>query len=137
MTQTPALQCGDLLVRDRDAQWTYQFAVTVDDMDQGIDLVIRGEDLLTSTGRQLQLAQLLVRPQPARFLHHGLIRHDDGEKLSKSRGDTGVRELRNAGATAAEVIALVRRVRAQVQEVKGVDLEPEVLLYGKEWKDFL
>jgi len=104
MTQTPALQCGDLLVRDRDAQWTYQFAVTVDDMDQGIDLVIRGEDLLTSTGRQLQLAQLLGRPQPARFLHHGLIRHDDGEKLSKSRGDTGVRELRNAGATAAEVI---------------------------------
>lgn len=104
MAQTPALQCGDLLVRDRDGQWTYQFAVTVDDMDQGIDLVIRGEDLLTSTGRQLQLAQLLGRPQPARFLHHGLIRHDDGEKLSKSRGDTGVRERRDAGATAAEVI---------------------------------
>jgi len=40
--QTPATQCGDLLLRDRDGFWTYQFAVTVDDMQQGIDLVIRG-----------------------------------------------------------------------------------------------
>jgi len=104
VSQTPALQCGDLLVRDRDGQWTYQFAVTVDDMDQGIDLVIRGIDLLPSTGRQLQLARLLGRTRPLVFMHHALIRHDDGEKLSKSRGDTGVRELRAAGASAAEVI---------------------------------
>ena len=41
-TQTPAEQCGDLLVRDRDGHWTYQFAVTVDDVRQGVTLVIRG-----------------------------------------------------------------------------------------------
>ena len=40
-------------------------------------------------------------------------------------------------ATGADVLELVRRVRARVRQVKGVDLEPEVLLYGKEWRDVL
>jgi glutamyl-Q tRNA(Asp) synthetase len=44
--QTPAGQCGDLLIRDRRGNWTYQFAVTVDDWRQDVDLVIRGVDLL-------------------------------------------------------------------------------------------
>jgi glutamyl/glutaminyl-tRNA synthetase len=104
ITQIPARQCGDLLVRDRDGQWTYQYAVTVDDLDQGIDVIIRGEDLLPSTGRQLQLASLIGRVKAPRFLHHALIRHPEGEKLSKSRGDTGVREMRAQGASAAHVI---------------------------------
>ena len=63
--QRPFEQCGDLLVRDRDGNWTYQFAVTVDDDVQGITLVIRGDDLLSSTGRQIQLARLLGRSTPA------------------------------------------------------------------------
>jgi glutamyl-tRNA synthetase/glutamyl-Q tRNA(Asp) synthetase len=100
----PAEQCGDILLRDRDGHWTYQFAVTVDDMNQGVDLVIRGEDLLPSTGRQLALARMLGRPLPPRFLHHPLIVKPGGEKLSKASGDTGVRELRRAGVSAAEVI---------------------------------
>ncbi|HSM14716.1 MAG TPA: glutamate--tRNA ligase family protein, partial [Thermoanaerobaculia bacterium] len=49
--QVPSEQCGDLLARDRDGNWTYQFAVTVDDLEQGIDFVVRGADLLASTGR--------------------------------------------------------------------------------------
>ena len=102
----PSLQCGDFLVRERLGHWTYQFAVTVDDLDQPIDLVIRGEDLLSSTARQLRLARLLRRVEPSRFLHHPLLRHPDGAKLSKSRGDSGIAELRNAGRSAAEVIAL-------------------------------
>ena len=57
--QDPSLQCGDLLVRDRLDNWTYQFPVTVDDHLQGITDVIRGVDLLPSTGRQLRLARLL------------------------------------------------------------------------------
>ncbi len=102
--QVPADQCGDVLVRDRLGQWTYQFAVTVDDLDQKIDVVIRGEDLLESTGRQRALARLLGRRRPLHFMHHPLVRHPDGAKLSKSAGDTGVRELRAAGVTPAEVI---------------------------------
>jgi glutamyl/glutaminyl-tRNA synthetase len=102
--QHPAEQCGDLLLRDRVGQWTYQFAVVVDDLRQGVDLIVRGEDLLSSTGRQIQLGRRLGRPAPPAFLHHPLIRNPGGEKLSKSRGDTGVRELRAAGATPAEVL---------------------------------
>ncbi len=102
--QTPASQCGDLAVRDRHGNWTYQFAVTVDDCEQDVALVIRGQDLLASTGRQLQLARLLGREAPPVYLHHGLLRKATGRKLSKADGDSGVRALRAAGWSAGEVI---------------------------------
>jgi glutamyl-tRNA synthetase/glutamyl-Q tRNA(Asp) synthetase len=104
VTQHPAQQCGDLLVRDRHAQWTYQFAVVVDDMAHDIDVVIRGEDLLASTGRQWALASLLGRRTPPLTLHHALITHPDGSKLSKANRDTSLRELRAAGWSAERLI---------------------------------
>lgn len=107
--QEPAAQCGDLVARDRRGNWTYQFAVTVDDWRQGIDLVIRGTDLLASTGRQLRLARLLGREMPPVFVHHPVIVKASGQKLSKSDGDTGVRELRAAGSSPEEVMARARR----------------------------
>jgi glutamyl-Q tRNA(Asp) synthetase len=102
--QVPQSQCGDLLVRDRLGQWTYQFAVVVDDLEQRVDLVIRGDDLLDSTGRQFALATLLGREVPPLVLHHALIRRPDGTKLSKSQGDTGIAELRAAGWSAERVL---------------------------------
>jgi glutamyl/glutaminyl-tRNA synthetase len=102
--QQPSAQCGDVLVRDRHGQWTYQFAVVVDDLAQGIDVIIRGEDLLASAGRQLLLAAALGRAAPPQLLHHPLLTHSDGRKLSKSAGDTGVRELRAAGWRADALI---------------------------------
>jgi glutamyl/glutaminyl-tRNA synthetase len=95
---------GDLLLRDRDGNWTYQFAVTVDDFDQGITHVIRGEDLADSTARQVALARMLGRAEPPEFIHHPLIYGRDGAKLSKSAGDTGIRHLRLTGVTPSEVI---------------------------------
>ena len=102
--QWPQQQCGDVLVRDRHAQWTYQFAVVVDDHRQDIDVIIRGDDLLASTGRQFRLAALLDRPAMPFVLHHALVTHPDGTKLSKSRGDTSLTELRDAGWSAARVL---------------------------------
>jgi glutamyl/glutaminyl-tRNA synthetase len=96
---------GDLPIRDRHGNWTYGFCVVIDDERQGIDLVVRGRDLLHATPTQIRLARILGRAAPATFLHHPLIRRPDGSKLSKSAGDTGVRELRAAGVPAAEVIA--------------------------------
>ena len=107
--QEPLAQCGDLLVRDRRGNWTYQLAVTVDDMVEEITDVIRGRDLLASTGRQIQLARLLGRATPPAFVHHPLVLGVDGEKLSKSRGDTALRELRAAGVSSFEVMALAER----------------------------
>ena len=104
--QDPSAQTGDLLIRDRLGGWTYQFAVTVDDFEQQVHLVIRGADLLASTGRQIRLARLLGRPEPPVFLHHPLLYADTGVKLSKSNRDTGVRELRAQGLSAEDVLGL-------------------------------
>lgn len=106
--QRPHEQCGDLVVRDRDGNWTYQFAVTVDDFDQGITHVIRGDDLLDSTGRQIQLARLLGRDTPPTFLHHPLIMKSATQKVSKSDRDTGVRDLRAQGWAAKDVLDKAR-----------------------------
>jgi glutamyl-tRNA synthetase/glutamyl-Q tRNA(Asp) synthetase len=110
--QTPAEQCGDLLLKDRDGHWTYQFAVTVDDLHQRVTLVTRGADLLSSTGRQVRLGNLLRRagvsntPWPPHYLHHPLVLDEGGTKLSKSTGATGVRHLRATGLTPGEVIGM-------------------------------
>lgn len=101
---TPARQCGDLLLRDATGNWTYQLCVTVDDARQGITLVIRGEDLLGSTGRQILLGKMLGRDRPAAFLHHPLIVNHEGVKLSKRDRATGIRELRAAGRSPESVL---------------------------------
>jgi glutamyl/glutaminyl-tRNA synthetase len=95
---------GDLAIRDRDGNWTYGFAVAVDDLRESMDLVIRGRDLLAATPSQIRLARLLGRETPATFAHHLLIRRPDGHKLSKADGDTAVRDLRSAGRSAADII---------------------------------
>jgi glutamyl/glutaminyl-tRNA synthetase len=66
--------------------------------------VIRGVDLLPSTGRQIQLARMLGRPVPAVFLHHPLVMKSPEQKVSKSDRDTGIREMRAAGRSRDEVL---------------------------------
>jgi glutamyl-Q tRNA(Asp) synthetase len=112
--QEPSEQCGDVLVRDRRGNWTYQFAVTVDDLAQRITDVIRGEDLLSSTGRQIRLARLLGRATPPRYSHHALIMKSPSQKLSKSDNDTGVRDLRKQGWSAEQVLAKARALSGRL-----------------------
>jgi glutamyl-tRNA synthetase/glutamyl-Q tRNA(Asp) synthetase len=100
---------GDPLVRDRDGHWTYGFSVVVDDLHQGVDLVIRGSDLIDATADQIRLGRVLGREQPPIFAHHTLIRRADGTKLSKADGATGIRDLRAARRAAADVIAEAAR----------------------------
>lgn len=102
----PVAATGDPVARDRSGNWTYGYAVVVDDLRQGVDLIIRGEDLLTETPNQVRLGELLGRRSATAFLHHPLIRKEGGAKLSKSDGDTGVRELRAAGWSPEEVRAV-------------------------------
>jgi glutamyl/glutaminyl-tRNA synthetase len=117
----PSRQCGDLLLRDRDGHWTYQFAVVVDDTAQEIDLVVRGEDLLDSTGRQVQLARMLGRDDPPVFVHHGLVRHAHGDKLSKSNRDTSLRELRALGRSAADLLGHAAWLCGLVEAPRPID----------------
>jgi glutamyl/glutaminyl-tRNA synthetase len=105
VSEGPAAPGGDLPIRDRQGNWTYGFCVVVDDLRQAIDVVVRGADLMGATPTQIRLARVLGRTSPPTFVHHPLVRRRDGSKLSKSAGDTGVRELRAAGFSAAEVLA--------------------------------
>ena len=111
---------GDLLLRDRDRNWTYHFAVTVDDIDQRITHIIRGDDLLPSTVRQLQLRRMLGAAASPAYVHHPLVLKPNGEKLSKSAGDTGVRELRYAGVSAADVIGRAAAAVGLIDRVRSI-----------------
>lgn len=105
LQQTPAKQCGDLLARDRHGQWTYQFAVVVDDLDQDISLVIRGQDLTDSTGRQIAMRSLLSERIPPVYAHHPLIVDGSGKKLSKRAMSQSITARRLAGDPPEQILS--------------------------------
>ena len=94
---------GDVIVRRSDGLYAYQLAVVVDDAADGVTDVVRGDDLLGSTARQVALQQLLGLPQPV-YAHVPLVLGEDGERLAKRHGAVAVADLRAAGATAREVV---------------------------------
>ena len=82
IAQDVATDVGDFVLRRADGCYAYQLAVVVDDARQGITDVVRGEDLLLNTPRQIYLQRLLGVATPS-YLHVPLVRNADGEKLSK------------------------------------------------------
>ncbi|WP_178022385.1 tRNA glutamyl-Q(34) synthetase GluQRS [uncultured Paenibacillus sp.] len=94
---------GDFVVRRADRMFSYQLAVTVDDALMGITDVLRGDDLLDSTPRQLHLYAALGLTPPA-FAHAPLILGEDGRRLAKRHGDLGISSLRAAGTKPETVI---------------------------------
>ena len=94
---------GDVIVRRSDGLYAYQLAVVVDDAADGVTDVVRGDDLLGSTARQVALQQLLALPQPA-YAHVPLMLGEDGQRLAKRHGAVAVADLRAAGAAAREVV---------------------------------
>ena len=93
---------GDVILARKEAPTGYHLSVVIDDARQGVTEVARGEDLFWSTSVHRLLQQLLGLPQPV-YRHHRLVRDGEGRKLSKSTMATGLRELRAAGATPADI----------------------------------
>lgn len=93
---------GDIIIARKETPTSYHLAVVVDDALQGVTEVVRGQDLFWSTSVHRLLQELLGLPQPV-YRHHRLIRDAAGQKLSKSTDATGLRELRAAGVTPAEI----------------------------------
>jgi len=93
---------GDVILARRDVPTSYHLSVIVDDAHQGVTHVVRGQDLFHATSLHRLLQDLLGRPQPV-YHHHRLICDTEGRKLSKSTRATGLRELRAAGTTPADI----------------------------------
>jgi glutamyl-Q tRNA(Asp) synthetase len=108
--QDVARAVGDFVLKRADGVFAYQLAVVVDDAEQGVTDVVRGEDLADSTARQILLQRLLGVATP-RYLHTPLVRTGDGAKLSKQTGakplilDDPLSALRDAG----QVLGLAAR----------------------------
>jgi glutamyl-Q tRNA(Asp) synthetase len=105
--QDVASTVGDFVLRRADGLWAYQLAVVVDDADQQITHVVRGEDLADNTPRQILLQQALGLDTPS-YLHTPLVCGANGEKLSKQNGATALdlRDPLQALGEAARVLGL-------------------------------
>lgn len=99
---------GDFVVWRRDDAPSYELAVVVDDAAMSITEVVRGEDLLLSTARQLLLYRALGLAAPA-FFHAPLVRDADGRRLAKRHGSLSLRELRAHGVRPEELSAMIAR----------------------------
>lgn len=95
-TTAPATTLGDFPITQKNGQPSYQLAVVVDDAAMGITEVVRGNDLIASTFRQLELFAAL-NLNPPTFAHVPLVRGPDGRRLAKRHGDTRLSHLRAQG----------------------------------------
>jgi glutamyl-tRNA synthetase len=107
-----AAEVGDFPVTGRDGQVAYQLAVVVDDARSGVDTLLRGDDLLASTARQVLLQRALGLPAPSWF-HVPLVCDPDGRRLAKRRDDLSLASLRTAGVDPNAVVAWAARTAGQ------------------------
>jgi len=106
-------ELGDFVIAKADGTPAYQLAVVVDDLEDRVTHIVRGDDLLDSTPRQMLLYRALHRlnlthghPAPDHF-HLPLVLGPDGRRLAKRHGDTRLSAYREAGATASEILRLL------------------------------
>lgn len=96
----------DFVVQRNDGVPAYNLAVVVDDAEQGITQVVRGDDLLSSTGRQIHLQRLLGLPTP-QHAHVPLVIGGDGERLAKRHGAVTLDDLASRGITPIDVLRVL------------------------------
>jgi glutamyl-Q tRNA(Asp) synthetase len=97
---------GDVIIARKDMPTSYHLSVVIDDALQGVTHVVRGKDLFHATSVH-RLLQQIFGIEPPLYHHHALILDRDGEKLSKSRKDVSLRDLRDAGTTRQQIFDLV------------------------------
>jgi glutamyl-tRNA synthetase len=98
---------GDFLVATKEGLPSYQLAVVVDDARQRIDRIVRGDDLLASTLRQLLLHERLGLAPPSEYIHLPLVVGPDGRRLAKRHGDSRIAHYRALGVSAGRIIGLL------------------------------
>ncbi len=99
---------GDFVVAKSPEQPAYQLAVVLDDLDQGVTEVVRGDDLVPSTGRQI-LVHRALGAAPPRYGHVPLVVGPDGRRLAKRHGDARIRSLRERGVAPERIVEALAR----------------------------
>ena len=123
----------DFVIRRRDAIPAYQLVSLTDDIDHDINLIIRGDDLLSSTAGQLYLASLLGASafSEISFYHHPLLYNEQGHKLSKSSGSPSLKALRESGVTQAQFYMMMSDILRSKEKYTSLremlEVEIEVL----------
>ncbi|HEU4731097.1 MAG TPA: glutamate--tRNA ligase family protein [Kofleriaceae bacterium] len=130
LSQTPARDMGDPIVRRRDRVVAYQLAVVVDDGEAGITDVIRGRDIAPSTATQVMLQRLLGLPTP-RYRHHFLLLEPGAGKLAKLHGSIPYSELR-ARHDGRELCGLLAHAAGLV--AAPAPCRPDELVAGFDWR---
>jgi len=103
-----AREVGDIVLRRRDGAFAYQLAVVVDDARQGVNEVVRGEDLLPSAARQWHVQNALSLPHP-RWWHVPWVADETGERLAKRRDSISLSSLRSEGVDPRAIVAWAAR----------------------------
>jgi glutamyl-tRNA synthetase len=116
---------GDFVVWKTSGTPAYQLAVVVDDAAQGATEVIRGDDLIPSTPRQLLLYQAL-KLRPPRFTHVPLVVGPDGKRLAKRHGDTRLSAMRDAGVRPEMLLGLLAWSCGWLERVESISA-PELV----------
>jgi glutamyl-tRNA synthetase len=111
------------VVRKKDLLPAYQLTSLLDDLHFGVDLIVRGQDLFTSTLAQLDLARILGKEEFAKttFYHHPLLKGPDQSKLSKSAGAYSIRQLRQDGKTLADLFQLLGQSLGLNKEMRSFE----------------
>jgi glutamyl-tRNA synthetase len=105
-----ARELGDFVIAKADGTPAYQLAVVVDDAEMGVDRVVRGDDLLDSTPRQILIYRALgMAEKIPQYWHLPLVVGEDGRRLAKRHGDTRLATYRERGVKSERVIALLAR----------------------------
>ncbi len=124
----PAVAAGDFVVWKSAGTPAYQLAVVVDDAAQGVTEVIRGDDLVPSTPRQLQLYRALGLTPP-RFGHVPLVVGPDGRRLAKRHGDTRLAALRAAGVRPEGLLGLLAWSCGWLERIEPISARELVPLF--------
>jgi glutamyl-tRNA synthetase len=119
VNENVATSTGDFVLKRRDGVYAYQLAVVVDDLEMGITEVVRGQDLLDSTGRQIQLIDALGANRPA-YAHIPLVLNEDGEKMSKRDEALSLNVLRRDGVSPEQVAGYLGYSLGLLEQPKAV-----------------
>ena len=136
VTEDVSALVGDFVLRRGDGVFAYQLVVAIDDAEMGITHVVRADDLLSSTARQILLMRLLGHAMVPTYLHVPLVVAPDGERLAKRTRGVTIRELHTSGLSAETILGTLARGLGLTTEPGPLTAHAiaQSLLSSKSWR---